>query len=180
MPFGFSDKVGNDDERSSYRRAATRDAITRHAEVMDWVRTILTDPEHRQLLWHWAFSIVRGRSFAAWCKANGKVKRTAISRISRVFDLIASDFRRKGLFPTLPDAKWVFQIEGENGTHFDSVGEESAGGQAAPQIRSWADPSAPRSETILTPEAIAEFEKFMAKTNRRRRAAGNREINKAA
>jgi hypothetical protein len=172
-------RLAEDREMRFRRIPPSAAAIHRHTEVMDWVRTILTDPEHRVLVWHWAFAGAREHwSFGRWCRNTGRVKRTALRRLERAFDLIAAEFRRKGLFPTLPDAKWVFQIEGENGTHFDIVGEESAGGKAVPQIRAWSDPGAPRSETILTPEAIAEFEKFLAKHNRglRRR----REVREAA
>lgn len=144
----------------------SRAAIGRHAEVMEWTRLILSDPEHRHCAWAWARCKVRERSFRHWCRRTDRHPRTSLQRAMRAYDLIAGHFRGNGQIPTLPDSKWVFAEEGENGT-FSAIIRADVPYVAGPQ--SWSDPDHKPIDTLTDETAIAEFERFLAKTRKRRR-----------
>lgn len=168
----FEDRVGWGDVRLAEEREMrfrrlppSRPAIERHAEVMEWTRLILSDPEHRHCAWAWARCKVRERSFRQWCRRTDRHPRTSLQRAMRAYDLIAAHFRGNGQIPTLPDSKWVFAEDEEYGT-FPAIIEDAAY-IACPT--SWADPDHKPFDTLTDEAAVEQFERFLARTRKRRR-----------
>lgn len=170
----FEDKNGWGTERLAedrefrFRRVPpSMQAINRHAEVMDWTGSILQDPEHRRLAWAWAQCKVRERSFRSWCRRTNRHPRTALCRAQRAYDIISGHFCRKPETLTLPDPKWVFAEDGLEGINLP--GSDFASDGPTKSATSWIDPGSVPIDTLTTPEAVEQFERFLARTRKRRR-----------
>lgn len=164
-----TERLAEDREFRFRRLPPSMQAIKRHAEVMDWTGSILTSPEHRHLVWGWAQCIVRGRSFSGWCRDTNRHRRTAVARTERAFDLIVSHFRRKGDLPTLPEQKWLFQLCDAECNIPTTIANCASEEWAVKRPISWIDPDHKPIDTLTNEAAVAEFERFLAKTRKRRR-----------
>lgn len=171
--YEFEDMAGWDDqaitdnlERWQGRKVTKSPELTRWEEVFfDWTKIV---PErHRVLVWRWSQCIASGRSFVAWCERKGINRSTAYNRLERIWENLATQFRKEGRMLLDPDEKWTGQqepLQAPSAGKMTKVARDKDGGHLPYR-------SERSHDTLTTPQAIAEFTEHLAKTNEERRKA---------
>ncbi|MDI4231434.1 DUF6362 family protein [Bradyrhizobium sp. Arg237L] len=143
-------------------------AISRYIEVLTWTAAIIQDEDCRRLVWVWARCQTSNLSFAKWCRDVGLVKMTAYRRLGAVFQAISTNLSNNKVLLRNPDEIWMLPkhpVLG-NSTNTLAIDDDSP----PPPNKTFAIFDGDRPvDTLNSPQAIALFAKFLAKTNRRRR-----------
>lgn len=151
----------------SRRSAPSAGAVSRYFEVLGWSAQMIQDRKRQQIVWNWAFCQVTSRSFAEYCRKNGLVKMTAYRRLSATFQRICHELCKNGA--PLRDSEHLFTVttsaDYDNNSPTLAVPDDEP--QTHPTFHIF-DGDRPR-DLITSPQAVKAFEKFLAKTNKRRR-----------
>lgn len=142
-------------------------AISRSEEVTDWVCRLIDDPVRRRIVLTWSWCRMSGHPFARACRREGWVRLTAYRRLGDVFAHIAARLRLESVVVRLPDEKWLIQ----DGADMACIGGtlDAVGANEPPPHATAAFLTADRPvDMLMSPQAIADFEKFLTRTNRRR------------
>lgn len=117
--------------REMVKSAPDRDAIARHDECLDWSVSILTNEDHRKVLWGWARCTHRDRPFTEWCDKQGVVSRTAYRRLNRAVDLLIAGLRKRKLKKSPADEERVSHFWDPYGIKSSMVGNAYGSASAA-------------------------------------------------
>lgn len=172
--YTFEDKAGwgtkrlaEERELREQRRPPTSAALSRHDEVMDWTARLIHDERHRHIVWAWAMAQSGGPSFSERCRRRGWVKVTAYRRRDAAIQTINGQLCNANILLRLPDEVWMRQhprpVQCISGALRDE--RDTPGASPTSQIFDGDRPG----HTLTTPQAVADFEKHLADTNKRRR-----------
>lgn len=163
---GWDDAARLDNAEKRRGRAATG-AVSRHQECLDWTTTIITDEKRRHIVWAWAFCRANGWDFGARCVKRGWARPTAYRRLTASVEVISDFLNNDSTLLRLPDDKWLRHetpvmapMCASNAPH----DEASRSIKFTPGYR-----TEPSRDTLDTPEAVADFAKFLERQNARRR-----------
>lgn len=166
------DKKGWDDaarlDNAEKRKGrAPMGAISRHAECLQWTISILNDEKRRHIVWSWAFCRAKGWDFGSRCAKRGWKRPTAYRRLAASVEAIADNLNNTNVLLHLPDDKWL-RHETPSMPSMCASEETRDGGSAAikftPGFR-----TEKSTDLLQTPEAVADFAKFLERQNARRR-----------
>jgi len=142
-------------------------AISRFEEVMAWSASMIHDDTRRRIIWTWSYCQMSGHSFAARCKKLGWVKMTAYRRLHAVSDAISRNLVNDLTFLRMPDEKWVLPSQPISSSSFDMLALSAEDGQPTNHPTFQVFDKA--SDMLTSPQAVSEFAKHLATTNKRRR-----------
>jgi len=142
-------------------------AISRFEEVMKWSASLIHHDVKRQIIWTWASCQVSGYSFAERCRTYGWVKMTAYRRLHAVSQAISHGLDISGVLVRYPDEKWVLPAQPVSASNFDMVALSDDAEQ--PMVHPTFQVLDKASDLLKTPEAVAEFAKHLAASNKRAR-----------
>jgi hypothetical protein len=170
-----------EEEREMIRRrsnTASPAAISRFNEVELWTSDLIRDERRRRIVWQWATCRMYGSSFRARCKKEGWVPVTAYRRLISTIDRILFDLDNNGVALRLPESKWLLQEEAKSPSNSPTLGigdtdEKAPTAQRSPT--SFIMPGAKAVDTLTTPAAVADFTKFLRRTNTGRRREQERD-----
>ncbi|PHQ71761.1 MAG: hypothetical protein COB93_02480 [Sneathiella sp.] len=103
-------KDGNDYAKDSTRYRPDAAALSRADESLGWISQFIDDDQARTALSNWLRCMVLGSheySFAAWCKKNGKIRRTADRQIRKSIQQIAASLCKSGVLLHAPEQSRV-------------------------------------------------------------------------
>jgi hypothetical protein len=160
-------RLAEEREMRSRRSPPSAAAITRYFETMRWTAEFLDQEDRRRLVWSWAYCQMSGRSFAERLRKKGVVKMTAYRRLNIAFQAISDSLRKAGALLRYPDEKWVLPNHAPRSTNPLTLNSHDDAAPPHPTFQVF-DGDRP-GHTLTSPQAVEEFEKFLAKTNRQRR-----------
>ena len=160
-------RLAEEREMRARRIPPSAAAISRYLEVLGWSAEMIPERKRQHLVWNWAFSSVTNRSFAQHCRRNGIIKMTAYRRLAAIFSEICAELCKRDIPLREPEQTFVLP-----NTPNAAI---TSGNMAVPddepdlhQTFHIFDGIRP-SDTLTSPSAVESFEKFLAKTNKRRR-----------
>lgn len=170
---GWDDAARADNADSWARdRKLTREAISRHDECLSWSIALLKTEYQRHVIWKWAFCQANGWSFSEACRRRGWVRVTAYRRLGASFEMISAQLLGSGTMPRLPDERFLLQEADISATSSDTMGRRDDAPAAIPFTRGFRTERS--TDTLKSPEAIADFGEYLARTNSERAKANER------
>lgn len=160
-------RLAEEREMRLARTPPSASAISRFEEVLKWSGAMIHDDVRRRIIWTWAMCQLTGNSFAARCSKHGWVKMTAYRRLHAVSDAISRDLDKSGVLVRYPDEKWVLPEQPVSGSNFDMVALSDVAEQ--PTVQPTFQVLDKPGDLLKTPEAVAEFAKHLAASNKRAR-----------
>jgi hypothetical protein len=142
-------------------------AISRFEEVMEWSASMIHDDTRRKIIWTWAACQVSGHSFASRCRKFGWVKMTAYRRLHAISEAISYNLVNELVLLRMPDEKWVLPEQPVSASNFDMVALSDDAEQ--PMVHPTFQVLDKPGDLLKTPEAVAEFAKHLAASNKRAR-----------
>jgi hypothetical protein len=161
-------RLAEEREMRMRRIPPTAAAISRYFEVMKWTSEYILDERRRHIVWAWAASQAGGKSFSEKCRREGWVKMTAYRRLGGIFQTVSAKLVNNGILLRLPDEKWVLPNQINSGSSSITLATDDENEPALHQTFQIFDGDRP-GDMLTSPQAVELFEKFLEKTNRKRR-----------
>lgn len=170
-----STRLAEEREMRARRRHATSLELSRKEEVDRWTADLIKDDLDRLIVVHWAECRAQGESFRDRCERFGWVPVSAYRRLQRAIRAICRRLNRSDTLLRLPAPKWLLQetaktATNSSGSSFDDI--EPIRRSPTSMI----EPGAKPTHTLTTTSAVDRFEKFLKRTNAKRRRKRERRL----